>query len=351
MNGLRNLVRTIDIVVPAYNEEAGIARTIRLLFERLRHLPYRFELIVVDDGSTDRTAAIVRRYADLYPVRLVSLTRNFGKETAMLAGLDHARGAATILMDADLQHPVELIPRFLEQWESGYESVYAVKAHRRSEGLLKRLATKIFYLSVNSGAEVPIPADAVDFRLLDRAVVHALCSIRERVRFTKGLYAWLGFRSVGIPFVPAERVAGASRFDAGALLRLGWDGLTSFSDLPLRISGFVGAAVAGVALLYALYIAARTIVLGVDIPGWATLTVAIMFLSGLQILFLGVLGQYVRNVFLETKQRPNYLVREVVGTAEQNLAAPADRVLSVGDGEELEGGRLGAVVPSRVAAA
>ena len=304
--------KTVDIVIPAYNEEGNIARAIETLFERLASLPYRFELIVVDDGSHDRTAEIAASYVGRYPVRVVRLTRNFGKENALLAGLDLARGAATILMDADLQHPVELIPEFLARWEQGFEIVYAVKESRQGEGVLKRLATAAFYAGVNRGADFDIPANAIDFRLLDRAAVRALCSIRERVRFTKGLYAWLGFRTVAVPMVVAERHAGTTRFDRGRLVRLGWDGLTSFSDFPLRLMSIVGALIALAAVPYGLYIAVYTLAYGNETPGWATLTVAIMLLSGLQLLFLGVLGQYIRNVFIETKQRPNYLIRDIV---------------------------------------
>jgi glycosyltransferase involved in cell wall biosynthesis len=304
--------KTVDIVIPAYNEEGNIARAIETVFERLASLPYRFELIVVDDGSHDRTAEIAASYVGRYPVRVVRLTRNFGKENALLAGLDLARGAATILMDADLQHPVELIPEFLARWEQGFEVVYAVKESREGEGVLKRLATAAFYAGVNRGSDVDIPTNAVDFRLLDRAAVRALCSIRERVRFTKGLYAWLGFRTAAVPFVAAERHAGKTTFNRGRLVRLGWDGLTSFSDFPLRIASVVGALVAFAAVPYGLWIAVRTLVYGVDVPGWATLTVAVMLLSGVQLLFLGVLGQYIRNVFIETKQRPNYLIRDIV---------------------------------------
>jgi polyisoprenyl-phosphate glycosyltransferase len=304
---------TIDIVIPAYNEEGNIARAIETLFERLGSLPYRFELIVVDDGSHDRTAEIAAGYVDRYPVRVVRLTRNFGKENALLAGLDLARGAATILMDADLQHPVELIPEFLARWEQGSEVVYAVKESRHGEGMLKRFATAAFYAGVNRGADFDIPANAVDFRLLDRAAVRALCAIRERVRFTKGLYAWLGFRTAAVPFKAAERHAGQTSFNRRRLVRLGWDGITSFSDLPLRIMNVVGALIALAAVPYGLWIAVRTLVYGVDVPGWATLTVAVMLLGGLQLLFLGVIGQYIRNVFIETKQRPNYLIRDISG--------------------------------------
>jgi glycosyltransferase involved in cell wall biosynthesis len=339
--------------MPAYNEASCIGRTIETLFECLSESRYRFELIVVDDGSSDWTAEVVKSYLDRYPITLLGLTRNFGKEAALLAGLDCARGDATIVMDADLQHPIALIARFLAHWEAGYQCVYGVKQHRRGEALPKRWLTKLFYLVLNAGSSLRIPPDAVDFRLLDKAAVRALCSIRERVRFTKGLYAWLGFRTIAVPFVPEARAAGTSRFNAASLLRLGWDGLTSFSDLPLRVAGVIGATVAGGALLYGLFIVARTIAFGIDIPGWATLTVAITFLSGLQMLFLGVLGEYVRNVFIETKNRPIYLVRELVGCAAigrtvSSVANPAPGV--GGSAHEAESLHATSAPPGRVAA-
>ena len=335
--------RIIDVVIPAFNEEACIGRAIETLFDRVSGSRYRFELIVVDDGSIDRTAEIVKSYLDRFPVTLVELTRNFGKETALLAGLDQARGDATIIMDADLQHPVELIERFIALWEEGYECVYGVKEHRRDEGLLKRFFTRIFYLGINRGAGVKVVPNALDFRLLDRAAVRALCALRERVRFTKGLYAWLGFRSIGVPFVPAERAGGKSHFGGRSLVRLGWDGWTSFSDLPLKFSGVVGAIVAAASVGYGCWITVRTWIFGVDLPGWATLTVAITFLSGLQLLFLGVLGQYVRNVFIETKNRPNYLVREIVHSATVGGANADDDGRKSVEASSSRAGRIAAI--------
>lgn len=338
---------TIDIVVPAFNEADNIGLLLEKLHDGLAGLPYAFEIVVVDDGSTDETASVAERCAGLFPVRVIRLTRNFGKEAALLAGLDAARGAATIIMDADLQHPVELVPAMLARWEQGFECVYAVQSERH-ESWLKRVATAAFYAGINRGADVAIPPNAGDFRLLDRAVVRALCSIRERVRFTKGLYAWLGFRSVGLPYVAADRHAGVTTFGAARLLGLAWDGITSFSDWPLRLSGFVGLATALLAIVYAVYIAVRTLVFGVDVPGWATLTDAIMLLGGLQILFLGVLGQYVRNMYLETKQRPNYLVREVVDA--KAPAAASDKNAPSPRPEESTGQPV-VSLPNRTAAA
>jgi len=316
---------TIDVVIPAFNEAANIGPLLDELFEHFGRTRYRFEAIVVDDGSRDDTAAVVEVYLAKHPITLIRLTRNFGKEAALLAGLDAARGDATIIMDADLQHPIEVIDKFLAKWEEGYQCVYGVKQNRRGESLVKRLLTRIFYRAINSGSKVEVVPNALDFRLLDRVAVQALCSIRERVRFTKGLYAWLGLRSVGIPFEPHERRSGKSRFGGGALIRLGWDGLTSFSDLPLRLCFVAGSSVAAAAMCYGLWIVVRTLAFGVDVPGWATLTDALMFMGGLQLLFLGVLGEYVRAMFLETKQRPNYLVEESLSsvTRVSRLATPA----------------------------
>jgi glycosyltransferase involved in cell wall biosynthesis len=306
--------KRVEVLIPAYNEERNIGVAIERIFASLPDPRYRIEVIVVDDGSQDATADVVRKYCERYPVTLLSLSRNFGKETALLAGLDHTSGDATIIMDADLQHPVELIPRFLEEWEAGYRCVYAVKENRRAEPLARALLVKLFYLLVNYDSKFRIEPNAVDFRLLDRTVVAALRSMRERVRFMKGLYAWVGFRSKAIAFVPDARREGKSKFTSRSLFRLGWDGLTSFSDLPLRLSSIVGFLVSLGSLVYGGWIWVRTLAFGIDVPGWATLVVAVTFLSGVQMLFLGILGQYIRNIFLETKGRPSYVLGEVVSS-------------------------------------
>lgn len=305
----------VDVVMPALNEERCIRESVEVLFEAAKRIPYRIELVVVDDGSTDQTAAIVRQLQRVYPVRLVSLTRNFGKEAALLAGLDHTSGAATILMDADLQHPVETLSEFLSHWEAGWDCVYAVREGRTDETRAKRVFTWLFYRLINRGAAHQIPRNALDFRLLDRKVVEALCSLREHVRFTKGLYAWLGFRSIAVPVAVAPRHSNVSRFNLGKLMQLGWDGLTSFSDWPLRASGAIGLLVASASIAYGAFITLRTLLLGVDVPGWATITVVLSFLGGLQLMFLGILGQYVSNIFVESKQRPNYLVADLSESA------------------------------------
>ena len=308
----KSFPRRVTVVVPAYNEERTLPELVGRLFSIPDRQRYRFDLVIVDDGSHDDTSAVAKRLSARYPITLIRLARNFGKEAALLAGLDNATGDAVVIMDADLQHPVELIDKFLDQWEAGYDCVYARRTNREDEGILKRAFTKVFYRILNHNSEVQIVPDALDFRLLDRKVVDVLLTVRERVRFTKGLYAWVGYPSVGVPFVPDPRFEGTSRFTMGALVRLAWDGLTSFSDFPLRLSAIVGAIVACVSVAYALYITLRTLLLGVDVPGWATLTVATTFLSGLQMLFLGVIGEYIRNIYRETKHRPNYVIRELI---------------------------------------
>jgi len=314
------LARRVTVVVPAYNEGRTLPELVGRIFSIPDQQRYRFDLVIVDDGSHDDTAEVAKRLSARYPITLIRLARNFGKEAALLAGLDHASGDAVVIMDADLQHPVELIDEFLNRWEAGYDCVYARRANREDEGMLKRAFTKVFYRILNHNSEVQIVPDALDFRLLDRKVVDVLLTVRERVRFTKGLYAWVGYPSIGVPFVPDPRSDGKSRFTMGALVRLAWDGLTSFSDFPLRLSAIVGAIVACASVAYALYITLRTLLFGVDVPGWATLTVATMFLSGLQMLFLGVIGEYIRNIYRETKHRPNYVIREL---ATYNPAAAA----------------------------
>lgn len=305
----------ICIVMPAHNEQDNIRASIEKISEAFLALDYDFEIIIVDDGSKDNTVNEIKNILQGYPVRLIKLSRNFGKEHAIIAGLDHADADAVILMDADLQHPMEMLPEFLDKWQQGYDIVYGYREDRRDESWHKRLFTRIFYTLLNSGAEIKIEPGALDFRLLDRRVVEALRSLRERVRFTKGLYAWVGYRSIGIAFMPNQRYAGESSFNRKSLFKLGWDGLTSFSDLPLKMMSSAGAIISFSAVCYAFYIFARTVICGVDLPGWATLTVAISFLGGIQLLSLGVMGYYIRNIFIETKQRPNYIVEEEIASA------------------------------------
>lgn len=303
----------LSIVIPARDEEACIEATLRAAHGRARHLVRSLELIVVDDGSTDRTLERAEGLNRELPVTVLRLSRNFGKEQAIMAGLARARGAAVIVMDADLQEPVDAIGPMIAHWREGWEMAYAVRAHRRDEKRSKRVLTGAFYRLLNLGADAPIPPDARDFRLLDRRVVEALLALPERTRFMKGLYGWVGFRSVAVPVELAPRGGGDSKFGMGGLWELAVTGLTAFTSWPLRVWTGVGLGVAVLSLLYALFLAGRTILFGHPVPGWSTLAVGVFLLGGVQLFSIGVLGEYLARVFAEVKGRPGYIVAEVRG--------------------------------------
>ncbi len=312
----------ISSVVPAYNESANIGPLLDGLTAQLATLTERWEVILVDDGSRDDTAAAVQRWrarADPHSatnrsVRYVRLSRNFGKEAALTAGIDRAQGEVVLLMDADLQHPASLVPQMLQAWQRGADMVCAARASRADESVAKRLGTWLFYRLVNSNASVQIPVDAGDFRLMDRRVVEALKSLPERNRFMKGLYAWVGFRTEIVAYTPSERLAGQSHFSMVRLAKLAFTGVTAFSNLPLRLWSAVGALLALSALAFALYIVAEHFLFGHDVPGWATLVTGMALLSGVQMLSIGILGEYVGRIFDEVKQRPIYIVGSDTGS-------------------------------------
>lgn len=310
---------SLSCVVPAYNEAANLPRLLEQLTTLLRARPAPWEVIVVDDGSRDATAEALRPWVAHPGVRYLRLSRNFGKEAALSAGLEHARGDVVVLMDADLQHPPEFITRMLERWATGVDMVVAVRDSRASEPWLKRFGTRWFYRIVNAGSHVPIPPDAGDFRLLDRRVVDALVALPERNRFLKGLYAWIGYRTEHLPYRPAPRAQGRSSFSFGRLTALAVTGVTSFSNLPLRLWSGLGGVVALGALLYGLWVIVEHFVEGHPVPGYATLVTSMMFFSGVQLLSIGILGEYVGRIFDEVKQRPIYLVGEEAG---ESLIAP-----------------------------
>ena len=303
----------LSCVVPAYNEAKNLPHLLEVLTAQLQAITPRWEVLVVDDGSRDDTRAVLVPWLQQPGVRYLRLSRNFGKEAALSAGLAHARGDAVVLMDADLQHPPALVPTLLDAWARGADMACAVRSSRADESWLKRFGTRWFYRIVNAGSHVPIPADAGDFRLLDRRVVDALVALPERNRFLKGLYAWVGFRTELIPYVPDERLAGRSSFSFRRLARLALTGVTSFSNLPLRVWSGLGALVALGALAYGGWVVADHFIEGHDVPGWATLVAGMMFFSGVQLLSIGILGEYVGRIFDEVKQRPVFLVGEEAG--------------------------------------
>lgn len=307
---VRPALMQLSCVVPVFNEGAHVAAFLRDLHACLRKLTECYEIIVVNDGSVDNTEQQVASVALECGVRYISLSRNFGKEAALSAGIDHAKGDCVILLDADYQHPLALLPEMVHLWRAGFDMVYGVLAGRGHESHLKRLGAGLFYKIMETDSTVTIPRNAGDFRLLDRRVVDALRQLPERNRFMKGLYAWVGYKSVALPFVPLERESGNSRFTLRSLHKLALAGLTAFTTLPLRIWSAIGAAISLLAVLYAAYVAIETLLFGNPTPGWSTLTVGLMFFSGVQLFSIGILGEYLGRVYEEVKRRPMYLISE-----------------------------------------
>ncbi|MFO1308071.1 MAG: glycosyltransferase family 2 protein [Burkholderiales bacterium] len=304
----------LSLVVPCYNEAAGLASFWARASDALDALGVPAEAVFVDDGSRDPTFSVLTALAARDArVRVVALSRNFGKEVALAAGLDHAAGDAIVPIDADLQHPPELLHELVARWREGYDVVIALRRDRATDSAARRLASDLFHRLFARVSAVPVPRGAGDFRLMARPVVDALKSMPERTRYMKGMYAWVGFRTATVDYDVAERAAGESRFGLVKLWRLALDGIVSFSALPLRMSSFLGALFALVALGYGAWLVARTLVHGVDVPGYASLMVVVLFLGGVQLLSLGVIGEYLGRVYDEVKARPLYVVRARVG--------------------------------------
>jgi glycosyltransferase involved in cell wall biosynthesis len=323
---VRPLRPGISVVVPAFNEADNLPALLTELEPALRSLTDRWEILLVDDGSRDTTAEAIAPWLRRPGVRYLRLSRNFGKEAALTAGIDHAEGDVAVLMDADGQHPVAVLPAMLRAWHAGADMVCAVRRTRASESLAKRVGTRLFYRLANAGSPVRIPRDAGDFRLLDRRVVEALKALPERNRFMKGLYAWVGFDTRLLPYDPAPRREGRTHFSLRRLARLALTGVTAFSNLPLRLWSGVGAVIAAGALVYGVWILIEHMMYGHPVPGWATLVAGLMFFSGVQLLSIGILGEYIGRIFDEVKQRPVYLVSRAEGCGALGhamVAAPA----------------------------
>lgn len=306
---LQNKDIFISCVVPVFNEDAVILAFIDALSKVLKELTDKYEIIIVDDGSRDNTLENIRSLTVDKRVKILGLSRNFGKEVALTAGIEHCSGDVVILLDADFQHPVNLIPVFLRHWAEGYDMVYGVRTHRISESRIKRSFARLFYWLMQKITKLDIPNNAGDFRLMDRKIIRALNAFPERTRFMKGLYAWVGYKSLGVPFDVMDRAGGKSSWRFSKLTELAITGITSFSDVPLRVWGFVGFVISLFSLIYAVYIITVTLIYGADLPGFPTLVVAIMFLGGIQLLSIGILGEYIARIFTEVKQRPKYLIQ------------------------------------------
>jgi glycosyltransferase involved in cell wall biosynthesis len=302
---------TLSCVVPAYNEADSLPLFLPRLREALQALTDRFEIVVVNDGSRDATLQVLSALVLQHPeIVVVDLSRNFGKEPAMMAGLEAAAGEVVVLMDADGQHPVELLSSMLQRWREGIDVVYAVRRTRTDQSSLHVLLTGWFYRLINWGNRVKIPPNAGDFRLMDRRVVQALLQLPERNRFMKGLYAWVGFPSEAIDYEPLPRLQGQSHFPLGGALRLALTGTLAFSTVPLRLLTFAGLLLSAGSMLYILSVFYEYFFHGIRVPGYATLVVSIMFFSGIQLLALGVMSEYVGRIYEEVKRRPMFLVRE-----------------------------------------
>jgi glycosyltransferase involved in cell wall biosynthesis len=315
--------RKLSVVVPGLNEERAIPPLVARLQPVLERLGLDWEVIFIDDGSTDGTLGLLRQLnARDARFKAVSLSRNFGKEIAAAAGFTYVTGDAAVLMDADLQHPPELIEDFVKQWEQGYDIVYGRRLDRDTDSLLHRFFARAFYAIFEKLSGTALPEGAGDFRLLDRKAVDAMNRMRERVRFNKGLYAWMGFRSVGVPFTVPQRVGGKSRWRPRQLLRFAFDGLTSFSTVPLRVWSYLGLLISLFAFGYAMLILIKTLIYGVDAPGFPSLIISVMFFAGVQLISLGVLGEYLGRMYEEVKGRPLFLVSEELGMDRQ-AADPA----------------------------
>lgn len=308
-------MKKVTILIPCYNEDDSLNALYKALRQLMdAHGEYLWEVLMVNDGSSDHTLEVIRQLrADDPRICYVSLSRNFGKENAMLAGFDHATGDCMVIMDADLQHPPTAIPDMLAKWEEGYEDVYAKRITRGKESWLRRKFTLLYYKVLQHSTRVEILENVGDFRLLDRKCINALKNLRETQRYTKGMYCWIGFRKCEIQFEQGDRFAGTSSFNFLRLLNLAVDGITSFTTAPLRMATILGLAVSAVAFLYMCYVLVKTIIWDDPVRGYPTLLTVILFLGGVQLLSLGIIGEYLGRIFYETKGRPVYVVSEKEG--------------------------------------
>ena len=312
-------MKTISVLVPCFNEEKSLPLLYNALVETIMVLPqYNWEILFVNDGSRDNTMNVLcelRQKDDR--VSYVDLSRNFGKENAMLAGFDYAQGDAIIIMDADLQHPPKVIPDMLQKWEEGYDDVYAQRKTRGKESWLRKRLTRLYYKMLQGSSRMDVLPNVGDFRLLDRKCVNALCQMRESGRYTKGMYCFIGFRKAGVEFETQDRAAGESSMSYRKLANLAMEGVTSYTTAPLRWATFIGLVVSLVAFVYMLFVLGKALLYGDPVAGYPTLLTIILFLGGIQLFTIGIIGEYLGKVFIEVKNRPVYFVREYSGNKEK----------------------------------
>lgn len=305
-------MKKVSILIPCYNEEQSLP----LLYPELKKLMddevmYEWEVLFVNDGSKDNTLNIIKalRSAD-NRINYVNLSRNFGKENAMLAGFDYVTGDCMVIMDADLQDPPSLIPQMLEYWEQGYQDIYAKRANRGKESWLRKKFSLLFYRILDNSTRFDVLQNVGDFRLLDRQCIDALTQLRESERYTKGMFCWIGYRKKEVIFDRGDRIAGESNWNFWSLFNLAIEGITSFTTAPLRFASIAGFIIAVITFLYALYFLTKTLLIGDPVQGFTTLIVVVLFLGGIQLMAIGVLGEYIGRIFNESKNRPTYLANE-----------------------------------------
>lgn len=304
----------VSVVIPLYNEEPNIDHLFERLVSALDCLNTRYEIVCVNDGSKDNTLGRLVEHHHRNPlIKVVNLSRNFGKEVALTAAIDHARGAAVVPVDADLQDPPELIEQLVAKWREGYDVIYATRRSRRGESWIKRFTADAFYRVIARISRVSIPRNTGDFRLIDRRVVTALKRMPERTRFMKGLFAWVGFKQTSLVYDRPQRYKGTTKWNYWRLWNFAVDGITSLSALPLKVWSYVGVILSLTAFVYAALLIIRTLLLGIDVPGYASLMVVVLLMGGIQLLTLGIIGEYLGRVYEEVKERPLYLVRETYG--------------------------------------
>ncbi|MGV6851265.1 MAG: glycosyltransferase family 2 protein [bacterium] len=312
-------MKKISVIVPVFNEAEVLAEFHAETCKVLKQLDYKTEILYVDDGSSDQSLDIIRKLEHhSIQVSYISLSRNFGKELAMTAGLDYVGADAVVVIDADLQDPPWLILEFVKKWELGHDVVYGRREQRQGESWVKRSTASVFYRLITHISRTPIPEDTGDFRLMSRRAVEALKTLRERNRFMKGLFAWVGYRQLAVPYQRQQRSQGKTKWNYWKLWNFALDGITSFSTAPLRFASYLGVIVALGAFSYGAYIIAQTLLNGADVPGYPSLLVVILFLGGIQLIAIGVIGEYLGRLFEESKQRPLYLIDELF-LSEQDL--------------------------------
>ncbi len=300
---------TLSIVCPCYNEEEVIDIFLETITPILKKTQKSYEIIFINDGSTDSTLEVLKRAKESYAsIRIINFARNFGKESALTAGLDSSRGEVVVPIDVDLQDPPELIELFLQKWEEGYDVVLAKRANRQSDSFFKRKSANLFYRLHNKISAIEIPNNVGDYRLMSRRVVESLKELPENQRFMKGIFAWVGYPTTTIEYTREPRVAGESSFNGWKLWNFALDGITSFSTVPLRVWLYIGMSISALSFLFGITIIVKTLIFGVDLPGYASMLTVILFLGGIQLMGIGILGEYLGRIYNESKRRPIYII-------------------------------------------